>query len=75
MLVIRRRAGESLFIGDGVEIRILDVGPSQVKLGIEAPKEVTVMRNEVRQTQRVNLDAASQTSPESVKTLLRQLRK
>lgn len=75
MLVIRRRAGESLFIGDGVEIRILDVGPSQVKLGIEAPREVTVLRNEVRQTQQANLEAARNTSPESVKNLLRQLRR
>lgn len=74
MLVIRRRAGESLFIGDGVEIRILEVGQSQVKLGINAPKEVTVLRSEVRLTQEANLDAARQTSPESVKDLLKKLR-
>ena len=74
MLVIRRRAGESLFIGDGVEIRILEVSPSQVKLGINAPKEITVLRGEVRQTQQANLDAARQTSPESLKDLLKKLR-
>lgn len=75
MLVIRRRAGESLFIGDGVEIRILEVGPSQVKIGINAPKAVTVLRGEVRRTQQANLDAVSQTSPESVQDLLKKLRK
>ena len=75
MLVIRRRAGESLFIGDGVEIRILEVGPSQVKIGINAPKEVTVLRSEVRRTQEANLDAARQASPESVNDLLKQLRR
>ena len=75
MLVIRRRAGESLFIGDGVEIRILEVGQSQVKLGINAPKEVTVLRSEVRRTQEANLDAARQASPESVKDLLKKLRR
>ncbi len=74
MLVIRRRAGESLFIGDGVEIRILEVGQSQVKLGINAPKEVTVLRSEVRLTQEANLDAARQASPESVKDLLKKFR-
>ncbi len=74
MLVIRRRAGESFFIGDGVEIRILEVGPSQVKLGINAPKEVAVLRGEVRQTQQANLEAARQASPESVKDLLKKLR-
>ena len=75
MLVIRRRAGESLFVGDGVEIRILEVGQSQVKLGINAPKEVTVLRSEVRRTQEANLDAARQASPESVKDLLKKLRR
>lgn len=75
MLVIRRRAGESLFIGDGVEIRILEVGASQVKVGINAPKEVTVLRSEVRRTQEANLDAARQASPESVGDLLKQLRR
>lgn len=75
MLVIRRRAGESLFIGDGVEIRILEVGPSQVKLGISAPKEVTVLRSEVRRTQQANMDAARQASPESAQDLLKHLRR
>jgi carbon storage regulator len=74
MLVIRRRAGESLFIGEGVEIKILEVGPSQVKLGIEAPKEVTVLRSEVRETQQANQAAARQASPESLAEMLKKLR-
>ena len=41
MLVIRRRCGESVMIGPDVELEILEVGPSQVKLGIRAPREVT----------------------------------
>ncbi len=73
MLVIRRRAGESLFIGDGIEIKVLEVGPSQVKLGIQAAREITVLRSEVRQTQEANRAAATQTSPESVKNLLKKL--
>lgn len=75
MLVIRRRAGESLFIGDDVEIRILEVGPSQVKLGIAAPKEITVLRSEVRATQQANLEASKLASPDSVEDLLKKLRK
>jgi carbon storage regulator len=74
MLVIRRRAGESLFIGEGIEIKILEVGPSQVKLGIEAPKEVTVLRSEVRETQQANQAAARQASPESLAEILKKLR-
>ena len=75
MLVIRRKAGESLFIGDDVEIKVLEVGLSQVKLGIAAPKEITVLRSEVRQTQEANRAAASEGSPESLEDLLKKLRR
>ena len=58
MLVIRRRAGESIRIGDDVEIEVIDCGPHRVKLGIRAPREVPVIRNEVRLTREQNLAAA-----------------
>jgi carbon storage regulator len=74
MLVIRRRAGESLFIGDDVEIKVLEVGPSQIKLGIAAPKEITVLRSEVRQTQLANRAAADQGSAELIEDLVKKLR-
>ncbi len=58
MLVIRRRPGESLLIGDDVEIEILDSSPSQVKLGIRAPKSVVVIRKEIQLTREQNLEAS-----------------
>ena len=58
MLVIRRHPGESLWIGDQVEIEVIDCGPGRVKLGIRAPKEVPVMRSEVRATREQNLAAS-----------------
>jgi carbon storage regulator len=51
MLVIRRRPGESLMIGDDVEIEILNSTPSYVKLGICAPKSVSVLRKELHRQQ------------------------
>ncbi len=48
MLVIRRRVGESLLIGEDVEVEVLDSGSSQVKLGIRAPRSVGVVRKEIR---------------------------
>ena len=48
MLVIRRRPGEALVIGEDVEIEILESSASQVKLGIRAPKSVAVLRKEIR---------------------------
>ena len=62
MLVIRRRPGETLVIGEDVEIEILDASSTQVKLGIRAPKSVTVLRKEIQLTRDQNL-AASRTTP------------
>jgi carbon storage regulator len=60
MLVISRRPGESLFIGDDVEVEILEISPSQVKLGIRAPREVPVLRREIRITADQNRAASQQ---------------
>ena len=46
MLVIRRRAGESFQIGVDIVVQVLEVSPTRVKLGIQAPREVPVMRSE-----------------------------
>ena len=47
MLVLSRRANESLMIGDDVVITVLEVRGDQVRLGIEAPRSVAVHREEV----------------------------
>jgi len=58
MLVLRRRAGESLFIGDDVEIEILEVSTHGAKIGIRAPRETIVLRKELKVTQQQNQAAA-----------------
>jgi len=47
MLVLSRRVGETLLIGDDVRITILRVNRKKVRVGIEAPKEVVVLRSEL----------------------------
>jgi len=47
MLVLSRRRGESIIVGDDIEIRVLEVRGSQVKIGIQAPARHTVHRKEV----------------------------
>lgn len=47
MLILTRRAGETLTIGDDVSITVLGVKGNQVRLGIKAPKEVAVHRQEI----------------------------
>ena len=57
MLVIRRRAGEAFLIGDNVEVEILEIATSQVKIGIRAPREVPVVRKEIQLTAEQNRSA------------------
>ncbi|MGD1094135.1 MAG: carbon storage regulator [Bryobacteraceae bacterium] len=74
MLVIRRRTGESVFIGDDVEIEVLDSTSSYVKLGIRAPKDVLVLRREIHLTQQQNRTASQEISDAALTRLLHTLR-
>lgn len=47
MLVLKRKAGENLLIGDNIEIKIVEIDDGKVKIGIDAPKEITILRKEV----------------------------
>ena len=58
MLVIRRKAGESIRIGGEVEIEVIECANNRVKLGIRAPREVVVVRSEVELTGEQNRTAA-----------------
>lgn len=49
MLVLTRRVGEALHIGDDIEITVMGVKGNQVRVGIRAPKDVPVHRNEIYQ--------------------------
>ena len=47
MLVLTRKPGQSIMIGDGVEVQVLSVAGEKVRLGITAPRGVSIFRNEV----------------------------
>lgn len=47
MLILSRKTGEAIQIGDDIEIRIVSVKGDQVKLGIDAPKHVDIYRKEI----------------------------
>ncbi|AXH82369.1 TPA: carbon storage regulator CsrA [Haemophilus influenzae] len=49
MLILTRKVGESILIGDDISITVLSVRGNQVQLGVEAPKEVSVHREEIYQ--------------------------
>jgi carbon storage regulator len=61
MLVLSRHRDESIIIGDNIVITIVDIRGDKVRLGIDAPKEIPVHRQEVYEAiQRDNLRAAEQ---------------
>ena len=47
MLVLSRKIGESIMIGDDIELVVVEIKGDQVRLGVKAPKEVSIYRNEV----------------------------
>ena len=63
MLVIGRKTGESIFIGPDVEICVLEVAGSRVKIGIRAPRSLNILRKEIRVAAEQN-QAAAQGFPE-----------
>lgn len=47
MLVLTRKPGQSIMIGDGIEVQVLSVAGEKVRLGISAPRDVAIYRDEV----------------------------
>lgn len=74
MLVLRRRRGEALLIGDDVEIELLAVTPQGVKLGIRAPKQTVILRKELKITQQQNQAAARDLQPSDLSRAIEKLR-
>lgn len=73
MLIMKRRAGESFTIGDEIEVEVLEVAGSRVKLGIVAPESIAIVRKEARVTREENITAARPMDPEAIAALVHHL--
>ena len=62
MLILSRRPGESITIGDDVVITVVSVNGNQIRLGINAPREVRVLRDEIYKAVREENQAAANAS-------------
>ncbi len=74
MLVLSRRIGESVVIGDNVTITVLDVRGDVVRIGIEAPRSVAVNRAELLAELESSNQAAASPSEDAVASLAEALR-
>ena len=72
MLALSRKTGESIVIGNDIEITVLEIRGDQVKLGINAPKSVPIYRKEIYvQIQEANKEAVKETiNPNDLAKLL-----
>jgi carbon storage regulator len=70
MLVMSRRLGETILIGDDIEIVIAHIGRSRVKVGIRAPRAMAVMAREVKLVRDENRAAAAPSSTAAISGLI-----
>jgi len=70
MLVIRRHPGETILIGDQIELEVIECGHNRVKLGIRAPQHIPVMRGEVMLTREQNISASQSIAGGAIPAML-----
>ncbi len=74
MLVLGRRTGENIRIGDDIKVIVLEVRGGQIKLGIEAPLHIQVHREEIYERIQRQNDRAAATAPADLEAAARLLR-
>lgn len=65
MLILQRRKGQSLSINDNITLTIVDTGSDWVKLAIDAPKDIPILRSELKEAAAEN-QIAAETAPKRV---------
>ncbi|WP_313528409.1 carbon storage regulator [Anaerotignum sp.] len=62
MLVLQRKIGQSIYIGDDIKVTIQDISSDKVKISVEAPKDITIIREELKLATMSNMEALSSSS-------------
>lgn len=59
MLVLSRKPGERINIGDDVSVTIVRIGPNTVRIGIDAPRDMNILREELQQEVQISTEESS----------------
>lgn len=70
MLVLTRKLGEGIIIDGGIRVSLLEISKDRVRIGIDAPQEVKIAREEVYNTEKQNLTAAEAVPKDVIDRLL-----
>ena len=69
MLIVSRKKSESILIGDDIEVIVTEVGADRVKIGINAPKGVPILRRELADARELNREASTLSGREEMDEL------
>lgn len=69
MLILTRKSGQSFQIGDNITVTITEISGDRVKIGIEAPREMRVLREELQQTMSSNREAVIDVKGDTLRAL------
>ncbi len=72
MLVVSRKTGEGIVISEEIRITVIEAGKDKVKIGIDAPKNVRIVREEIFVTEKQNMQASHTLSPDIMERLLKE---
>ncbi|MDL2293607.1 carbon storage regulator CsrA [Ruminococcaceae bacterium OttesenSCG-928-D13] len=75
MLILTRKTGQGFTIGDDIEITITEVSGDKVRVGINAPRDIKILRSELSETVEQNVKAAAGPDAGSLRALAKGLQK
>lgn len=74
MLIIKRKQNESILIGDNIEIIVSEISKDKVKIAINAPDDIKIIRKEIKETLEFNKNAVADISMDKMKELKKNLK-
>lgn len=70
MLVLQRKRNQSIVIGDSIEVSVIEIGSDWVKLAISAPKDISILREELVEAAKANRESADTASLNVLKKMM-----